>query len=107
MTNSSDRSVPGDQPKQEVAPRQPLRANLAADLRDADGQFLSKGLANIYPGDKTEATFQPLDTANQDTIRTRARTLFLTTTNESLGPYEAFPCTGQCGQFLHFHLRRS
>src|SRR4029077_9572973 len=99
MTSSPDQSNADDQPKTEPAPRKPLQANVVATLLDADGQSLSKGTANLYSDNRP--TFRPTDEANQDTIRTRAKILFLTDTKESLAIAEVVDCPSPGTQPLH------
>ena len=96
MSDSSSR-------RRKCDPGKANRADIAAELRGAGGEFLSKGLANFYSDDRP--TFRPLDAATVDTIRSRAEILFLTDTNQSLPVHQPKLCEAPLGgQPLHFHL---
>ncbi len=106
MTNSQDKPAP---PNRSPAPQgcdlaKSIRANVPAELQDADGQFLSRGLANFYGDDRP--TFQPLDAATLGMLRSRGEILFLKETKESLRIHPPLLCEAPLGgQPLHFHLK--
>ena len=76
---------------------------IAAELRDEDGQAVSTGEAELVLERKL-AYFYPRDFAPSDTIRTRAKTLFLSDSNQSLEISELHDCFEQVPHDLHFHL---
>ena len=81
------------------------RANVPAELKDADGQVLSIGLANLFPDDNS-ATFRPMpETRNPDNSHMRADILFLTVTKECFGVKRMRPCSGSIGDPLHYDLK--
>jgi hypothetical protein len=75
-----------------------------AELRDVDGHVISKGEALFFSDNA--GSFYPRDSANQDAILSRAKTLFLTGEKKSL-TISIKPCPEELPHELHFHLRIS
>lgn len=104
MTSPEVPSDDNDLRTWEHVPRVPTPNENSASLLDADDQALSKGAAVLYR-DERKALFYPHDLAQLNTIRTRAKTLFLTSSRESLSIREIEACQGQCGGLVHWHMR--
>jgi len=73
---------------------------VAAELLDGRGQVVSIGEAELV-FEKGLAYFYPRDVTPLRTIRSRAKTLFLSDSDESLGILEM----DDCPEGMHFHLQ--
>ncbi|HEY6991880.1 MAG TPA: hypothetical protein VH369_26040 [Bryobacteraceae bacterium] len=77
---------------------------IAAELLDRGGQVISIGEAELAL--KNVAYFYPRDPAPLRTIQSRATTLFLSDSNESLGIVDVEDCPeDQPEELMHFHLQ--
>jgi len=78
---------------------------IAAELLDGRGQVVSIGEAELAL-EKGLAYFYPRDPTPLRTIQSRARTLFLSDSNESLGILDVDDCgEDQPAELMHFHLQ--
>ena len=78
---------------------------IAAELLDTGGQVVSIGEAELAL-EKKLAYFYPRDPTPLRTIQSRAKTLFLSDWNESLGILDVDDCReDQPAELMHFHLQ--
>lgn len=78
---------------------------IAAELLDRGGQVVSIGEAELAL-EKKLAYFYPRDPTPLRTIQSRATTLFLSDSNESLGILDVDDCLEDAsGELTHFHLQ--
>src|SRR6266403_3428913 len=104
MTSPKNPSDASDPRTWEHVPRIPDQGETIASLLDASGQVLSKGVTILYR-DERKALFYPRDLATLSTLQSNAKTLSLIKQNQSLGIRDIRDCEGQCGGFLHWHLK--
>ena len=78
---------------------------IAAELLDTGGQVVSIGEAELAL-EKKLAYFYPRDPTPLRTIQSRAATLFLSDSNQSLGILDVDDCLkAQSEELMHFHLQ--
>ena len=78
---------------------------IAAELLDTRGQVVSIGEAELAL-EKRLAYFYPRDPTPLRTIESRAKTLFLSDSNQSLGIIDVDDCLeDQPAELMHFHLQ--
>ena len=95
---SNGRSQWADHPERELE-------KVAAELLDGRGQVVSIGETELL-FEKGLAYFYPRDVTPLRTIRSRAKTLFLSDSDESLGILDMHDCPeAQVAEAMHFHLQ--
>jgi hypothetical protein len=78
---------------------------VGAELLDGHGQVVSIGEAELV-FEKGLAYFYPRDVTPLRTIRSRAKSLFLSDSDESLGILDMHDCPeGRLAETMHFHLQ--
>src|SRR5205823_1186584 len=103
MTNPQTPPASPNQPNPAKDSKALSEVRTDAELRDEDGQAVSKGEARLSPADKV-VLFYPHDRAPQDMIRSRAKILFRSDLNESLVISEVEDCREEIPHLLHFHI---
>ena len=79
---------------------------IAAELLDSGGQVISIGEAELALEKKKFAYFYPRDPTPLRTIQGRAKTLFLSDSNQSLAILDMHDCLEDLpAELTHFHLQ--